>query len=477
MAEAIETPLNQEREDSRQSSRRSLSHEKTSESAIATEAVAKSAESPSSFFLYFLLALTCVNLFSNVLLNQVVRTNMAYWVPYLRLPFSASEETGSLSMYMSLPVAFLGLFGGVITDWLGSTVALLVYAGVNVGAMALLAFLAMVRTQIRFYQVAAFFYGAALNLSRIPMQKLVSVIFEGSPLLALVLNINHFFSHVASLISNLLAPWLLHNFGQPATLHVLCLVSTFTLPICLVLYGAHSRRVSAKQEVSSTSQSLWKKFGELFSLPKIVFLTTIVGIFTDCVLVSFKIMEGKLYKNLFGFNVDETNLIALVTKLPLLASPIASTILDRYPFRDIAILGSATTFVTVFFFYLSQIGNNPSPAFISCLGVLVRIGMIFFYSAFYTFFAIIVPKHIRGLMMGLNASVFSIGYFIIPCIFDHLLKNLEDKTKFLIFVGLLVFGFVLSIILLIVNRTGENIMNQKAKAHVPIDSKQLKKQK
>merc|ERR1719427_637991 len=78
-----------------------------------------------------LLALTCLNLLANNMLNNAIRAFAAYWSPFLNLPLDQSSEMGNLTRYLNFFSIAMGPFGGYLTDYLSSPVALVIFATIS----------------------------------------------------------------------------------------------------------------------------------------------------------------------------------------------------------------------------------------------------------------------------------------------------------------------------------------------------------
>eukprot|EP00477_Mikrocytos_mackini_P000310 GAHX01000326.1.p1 GENE.GAHX01000326.1~~GAHX01000326.1.p1 ORF type:complete len:458 (+),score=42.28 GAHX01000326.1:43-1416(+) len=402
----------------------------SAKSLVKQKVEREEAPSASFIFLAFLLFLTCLNLLANNLLINTARTNAKFWIAHLGLSLNDTPRFISLAKNLSLVSIFTGVFTGLITDILSAPVALILMSIMSLSGLLLFILNTYIKAPVIFYEISIIIYGGAMNQARIPMQKMASVLFAG-PYLATAMNINHTFSHISSLLATTLAPVMSNSLGIIPTIRALALVGWFTLPICMILYGLYTKRISVKG--AANKDGLVKMLTQYITETEyLAWIVLAMGFFTDGITVSFKNTESAIYAG-YDYSRTTTNMISTASKVVLIFTPFYSLFVDLFTYRQYFFIVT-TSMQTLLFFILWLISlkkNYSLPVWAMIIIMLAyKLFTTIFLAAFYSYLAVTIPKSIRGVAFGFNNSVLSIAYYFGSMIISTLSKNIPVAMFF-----------------------------------------------
>merc|ERR1719347_473941 len=306
------------------------------------------------------------------------------------------------------------------------------------------------------YVTAMIVYGGAMTLSRVPMQKIAAVLFEG-PFITTAMAVNHSFSHVASILSNWLSSWFTPIYGPTYTLVIYCLVGCFTLPICLVLYGQYTKKMSVKG--GSKPGNFFEMFKKYMATTNLLYWVIFAaGALIDAHTILIKNMEGTLMSQL-GFIQSTANSISSSGKYVLLATPLFAMIVDMFPYREWYIVLGALNKIWLSIFMITQEGADPTAFWWYIFKPLDSAINSMFYSSFYSFFGIYLPKEIKGVGMGVNQTILAVTPFVGPM----LMKSWSMKVQLYFFLVLSIASLGLGLLVVLLNYKNDNMINNGGK--------------
>ena len=386
-------------------------------------------------FAVFSLMLTCVLLFTSSFLQHILRVVSAYLAPSLGLPVSRSREPVGYIAWLYLPGVLFSLFTGKIADSFGSPLCLLICSLMNTGGAFLFWHCVTVKASSLYFKLSIMLYGCGQILLRVPNKRLVVAYFQNYHC-AFAISVNHTASHMAGVVSGVLASWLRPNYTFSIVFLVVALLSGVAIATSLVL------KAVATVEERDDCSSIWANIKILVSsTDRIAWFIFVGGLLMDGCLVSIKNIEGHIFKTLL--DAPDTKIMSLqgILKFTNIFAPFISYFLDIYPFRCLQLVFSSLIFNGVLVFYLVVWLKNTKINILTIAIVTIchRLNMAVFYSSFYPVFGVLFSKRVQGTGFGLIMSINSIGFVTLPLIFDKLDMKAIWVYFFMVFLSTLIF--------------------------------------
>merc|ERR1719167_1059721 len=134
-----------------------------------------------------------------------------------------------------------------------------------------------------------------------------------------------------------------------------------------------------------------------------------------------------------GFLQSQTNLISSTPKYIGIAGPLFGIFVDTFPYRQWYLMVGAVSKIVLSYFMITQVGGEPNMKKWILFKCLDAVALGLFYSSFYSFFGIYLPKEIKGIGMGLNQSILALTPFLLPIMTEK--WELKMKLKFYLGMG------------------------------------------
>ena len=451
--------------------------------------------------LKLILLLVCLTYFCNCFFLHIFRTGAVFFAPSLRFHPTEAHKFSRVMSFLYVPTIFLGVFAGRITDTLSAELSLVLFSLLSCSSIFVLFLFVRLRLHVGGLFVAMFFYGTGQNLSKIPMQKITALLFQGNHL-AFAINIVQLFSHLAGIAASRLSVYLLHTYGVPQLFLVVFFVSAMSFPLCLLLLAlvnlGESVRVVVKKvvPVSTLEQETLKSlevgktkrialvekqyrqslrtcerlkllrkkhtsFAEAFSMlffetEKVFFVALAMALLVDGCQVSFKNIESFVLKDIFAYGDAEVARVLSWMKIFNLLTPLSSVLVDRFRVRHVYFVVSTGLVLLCHLFFFACIRKTfvPNKLIVVFVGSVLRLVFSLFHAAFYSFVAVILQRKIKGFGFGLVYSVLAVGYVIMPMVYARM--HIEAER---VFIGMFVLGFLLSLVLFMMNYN-RNVLNK-----------------